>query len=120
MLKEIGTSLRGLDSAAADALATTAPDLPQPDLPQTAPEPPPVPAARRTPGDLAGAPSGAPSGPPSGPPSGAPADDEAGLLEILGRMGPSAEERRIAARLMKRLFKGRAARRRGEPGDDAD
>jgi hypothetical protein len=35
-------------------------------------------------------------------------------------MGPSAEERRTAARLMKRLLKGRAPRRRGEPGDDAD
>jgi hypothetical protein len=41
-------------------------------------------------------------------------------LEILGRMGSSAEERRTAARLMKRLFKGRAARRHGEAGDDAD
>ncbi|MHA1153013.1 MAG: hypothetical protein ACTSQ7_10180 [Alphaproteobacteria bacterium] len=40
-------------------------------------------------------------------------------MEILGRMGPSAEERRTAARLMKRLFKGRATRRRDEPGDDA-
>jgi hypothetical protein len=41
-------------------------------------------------------------------------------LEILARMGPSAEERRTAARLMKRLFKGRAARRRGEPGGETD
>ncbi len=95
MLKDIGASLRALDLDAAAGRA-----------------PPPVPGARRTPGDLAG--------PPSGPPSGPPADDEAGLLEILGRMGPSAEERRTAARLMKRLLKGRAPRRRGEPGDDAD
>jgi len=35
-------------------------------------------------------------------------------------MGPSSEERRTAARLMKRLLKGRTARRRGEPGGDAD
>jgi len=41
-------------------------------------------------------------------------------LEILGRMGPSAAERRTAARLMTRLFKGRAARRRSETGEDSD
>ncbi len=116
MLKDIGASLRGLDPDAADPRATAAPDLPQTDLPQTdlpqtGPEPPPVPGARRTPGDLP---------PPPGPPLGSPADDEAGLLEILGRMGPSAEERRTAARLMKRLFKGRAARRRNETDEAAD
>jgi hypothetical protein len=35
-------------------------------------------------------------------------------------MGPSSEERRTAARLMKRLLKGCAARRRVEPDGDAD
>ncbi len=98
MLKDIGASLRALDSTAAGAPGTAEPD------PTAGRAPSPVPGARRTPGDLAGP----------------PADDAAGLLEILGRMGPSAEERRTAARLMKRLFKGRAARRRGGPGDDAD
>jgi hypothetical protein len=39
-------------------------------------------------------------------------------LEILGRMGPSAEERRTAGRLMKRLLKGRGKRRPKEPGGD--
>jgi hypothetical protein len=98
MLKDIGASLRALDSTAAGAPGPAEPDPTAGRAPAT------VPGARRAPGDLAGP----------------PADDEAGLLEILGRMGPSAEERRTAARLMKRLFKGRAARRRGEPGDDAD
>lgn len=121
MLKDIGASLQGLDSTAADSTAADAPAIPAspdppPDLPWTGPEPPAMPETRQT--------SGAAAGPPPGPPPGQPinpsADDEAGLLEILGRMGPSAEERRTAARLMKRLFKGRAARRGGEPGDDDD
>ncbi len=104
MLKDIGASLRGLDSAGAPGSAESDPPAKR--------APPPAQGARRAPGDLAG--------PPSGPPLGPPADDAAGLLEILGRMGPSAEERRTAARLMKRLLKGRAPRRRGEPSDDAD
>ncbi len=113
MLKAIGASLRALDSAAAGAPGAAEPD-------PAGRVPPPVPGARWSSGDLAGPPSSPPSSPPSGPPLGPPADDEAGLLEILGRMGSSAEERRTAARLMKRLFKGRAARRRGEPGADSD
>ena len=111
MLKEIGASLRGLDSAADGAT-----DSVQSGPPPAEWAPPPVQGARRTPGDLAGPPSGPPSGPPLGPP----ADDEAGVLEILGRIGPSAKDRRTAARLIKRLLKGRATRRRGEPRDDAD
>ena len=107
MLKDIGASLRSLDSAAAGTPGSAESGPPPAPLP-----PPSVPGARRTPGD--------PAGPPSGPALGPPVDDETGLLEILGRMGPSAEERRNAARLMKRLFKGRAARRRSEPGGDAD
>ncbi len=106
MLKDIGASLRALESNAAGASGSAEPG------PPVGRAPPPVPGARRTPGDR--------TDPPSGPPLGPPADDAAGLLEILGRMGPSAEERRTAARLMKRLFKGRAARRRGEPDDHTD
>ncbi|MCH8810132.1 MAG: hypothetical protein IH993_09930, partial [Proteobacteria bacterium] len=45
-----------------------------------------------------------------------PPDDEgARLLEILGRMGPSAEDRRTAARIMKRLLRSRGASRPREP-----
>ncbi len=44
-----------------------------------------------------------------------PDDDEARLLEILGRMGPSAEDRRSAARIMKRLLRGRGASRPRDP-----
>ncbi len=117
MLKEIGASLRGLYSAAAGAPGSAEAD------PPPAPSPS-VPGARRMPGPASGPPSGPASGPPSGPasgrPLGPPVDDAAGLLEILGRMGSSAEERRAAARLMRRLLKGRAPRRRGGPGDDAD
>jgi hypothetical protein len=120
MLKDIGASLRGLDPGAA------------PDLARSGPEPPPSQGDRRAPGEFAGPPSGPPLGrSPSPAPSPAPSprpaphsapptpaeDNEASLLEILGRMGPSAEERRTAARLMKRLLKGRAARHRGDPGD---
>lgn len=65
--------------------------------------PPPAPGTRRAPGVVARPPQ----------------DDEAGLLEILGRMGPSSEDRRTAARLMKRLLKGRTAHRHGELGGDA-
>jgi hypothetical protein len=42
-------------------------------------------------------------------------DDEARLLEILGRMGPSAEDRRSAARIMKRLLRGRGKPRPRDP-----
>jgi hypothetical protein len=120
MLKDIGASLRGLDAAAA------------PDSPRTGWEPPGAQGDRRAPGEVAGRPSAPALGPSPGPAPGpasspgpaphtappTPAEDnEASLLEILGRMGPSAEERRTAARLMKRLLKGRAARHRGDPGD---
>jgi hypothetical protein len=121
MLKDIGASLQDADAG--------------PDLPQAAPPPPGAegtppgapPGARRAPGDFAGGPPAAPLAPrpvpafapPPAPPAAA-GDDEAGLLEILGRMGPSAEERRTAGRLMKRLLRGRAARRRNEPGGEAD
>jgi hypothetical protein len=91
MLKDIGASLRAMDASGVDAV--TAPS----------PAPPPAPGTRRAPGVVARPPQ----------------DDEAGLLEILGRMGPSSEERRTAARLMKRLLKGRTAHRHGEPGGDA-
>jgi len=100
MLKDIGASLRAMDTSAVDALAGP-PPAPSPAPPPTLP---PAPGTRRAPGVVARPPQ----------------DDEAGLLEILGRMGPSSEERRTAARLMKRLLKGRTARRRGEPGGDAD
>jgi hypothetical protein len=96
MLKDIGASLRAMDTSAVDA--RTGPP-PAPPL-----APPPAPGTRRAPGVVVRPPK----------------DDEAGLLEILGRMGPSSEERRTAARLMKRLLKGRTARRGGEPGGDAD
>ncbi len=92
MLKDIGASLRAMDTSAVDALAGPPP------------APPPAPGTRRAPAVVARPPQ----------------DDEAGLLEILGRMGPSSEERRTAARLMKRLLKGRTARRRGDPGGDVD
>jgi hypothetical protein len=136
MLKDIGASLRNLDTA------------PAPDSARRGREPPPAQGDRRAPGEFAGPPPGPPLGRSPGPapgpaPSPAPGpapgsapgsahsprpaphtapptpaeDNEAGLLEILGRMGPSAEERRTAARLMKRLLKGRAARHRGDPGD---
>ncbi len=88
MLKDIGASLRSMDTPAAD----------------TRTESPSAPGTRRPPGHVARPPR----------------DEEAGILEILGRMGPSSEERRTAARLMKRLLKGHTTRRRGEPGDDAD
>ncbi len=47
--------------------------------------------------------------------AGPPDDDEGHLLEILGRMGPSAEDRRTAARIMKRLLRSRGASRPREP-----
>ena len=126
MLKEIGDALRRLDPDSVDALAAAPPDPAR-----TEPAPPPGQGARRTPANLAGSPADpAPGQPPYPgrrpplPPLGSPplidspADNEAGLLEILGRMGPSAEERRTAGRLMKRLLKGRGQRRPKEPGDD--
>ncbi len=100
MLKDIGASLRAMDTSAVDP--RTGPPTPAPLAPPLAP--PPAPGTRRAPGVVARPPE----------------DDEAGLLEILGRMGPSSEERRTAARLMKRLLKGRTARRGGEPSGDAD
>ena len=100
MLKDIGASLRAMDTSAVDA--RTGPPSAAPLAPPLAP--PPAPGTRRAPGVVARPPE----------------DDEAGLLEILGRMGPSSEERRTAARLMKRLLKGRTARRGGEPSGDAD
>jgi TolA-binding protein len=47
--------------------------------------------------------------------AGPPGDEEGRLLEILGRMGPSAEDRRTAARIMKRLLRSRGASRPREP-----
>jgi hypothetical protein len=96
MLKDIGASLRAMDRSAVDARTGSPPASP--------PASPPSPGTRRAPGVVVRPPE----------------DDEAGLLEILGRMGPSSEERRTAARLMKRLLKGCAARRRVEPDGDAD
>jgi hypothetical protein len=115
MLKEIGAALRSLDSDVVDALAAAPPDPPL-DPPLAEPAPPPGQGARHTPNKLAGPPANLPLDPPRSRNS--PEDDEAGLLEILGRMGPSAEERRTAGRIMKRLLKGRGQRRRNEPGDD--
>ncbi len=126
MLKEIGAALRRLDPDSVDALAAAPPDPAR-----TEPAPSPGQGARRTPGNLAGPPADPPPGQPpypgrrpplpplgSPPPVDSPADDEAGLLEILSRMGPSAEERRTAGRLMQRLLKGHRQRRPKEPGDD--
>ncbi len=104
MLKDIGASLRAMDKSAVDARTGSPPASPPTSPPASPPAPPSAPGTRRAPGVVARPPE----------------DDQAGLLEILGRMGPSSEERRTAARLMKRLLKGRTARRRGEPGGDAD
>ena len=119
MLEEIGTSLRELD--------TDAPNAAAPNPARTGPRPPPAPGDRRAPDELAGRASGPPPSPPPSPPpesqAAAPVrseDNEASLLEILGRMGPSAEERRTAARLMQRLMKGRATRPRNDLGNDVD
>lgn len=104
ILKEVGESLRDLD-----AVPARAPGMPA--------APPPAPPAKAS-----AEPAGTEIGPP--PQSGAripadlaePPDDEgARLLEILGRMGPSAEDRRTAARIMKRLLRSRGASRPREP-----
>lgn len=42
-------------------------------------------------------------------------DEQSSLAEILGRMGPLAEDRRNAARIMKRLFRNRGGSRRRDP-----
>ncbi len=103
LLEDIGTSLRDLELSNSDAVPAEPPSpasAPTPAAP--VPTPTPVEGARRVP-DGPAKPAG---------------DNEASLLEILGRMGPSAEDRRSAARLMKRLLRGRGAGRRREPGRD--
>ncbi len=130
ILKEVGNSLRDLDAAPARA-----PEMPPPESP---PEPPPEPPAEASaepvetpsPGpaeagtEIGPAPqtgaagariSADPARPPARPPAGPPDDQEGRLLEILGRMGPSAEDRRTAARIMKRLLRSRGASRPREP-----
>ena len=87
ILREVGESLRDLE-----AVAARAPGMPA------------EPAGTRSP-DTAEA--GIEGGPPD--------DQEGRLLEILGRMGPSAEDRRTAARIMKRLLRSRGASGPREP-----
>lgn len=114
-LKEIGDSLREFEP-----------------VPPAAPEAAPG-ANTESAGQAAAAPDSAwraeAGDPPLGPPARAgvserrhpaeaaarPGDDESRLLEILGRMGPSAEDRRSAARIMKRLLRGRGASRPRNP-----
>jgi TolA-binding protein len=129
ILREVGESLRDLD-----AVPARAPEMPAPLSPEVPPEVPPEappeasatasaePAETRSPG---AAETGAEIGPArqfgaagarlpadlAGPPG----DEEGRLLEILGRMGPSAEDRRTAARIMKRLLRSRGASRPHEP-----
>jgi hypothetical protein len=101
ILREVGESLRGLDAAPARM-----PDVPT--MPSAAPT---EHRSRDT------AETGIGTGPrqrAGGTACRIPAelaessdDDEARLLEILGRMGPSAEDRRTAARIMKRLLRSR-------------
>ncbi len=64
-------------------------------------------------------PAGRPRPPPQAPARPEPSSDEerARLLELLGRMGPTAQERRTAARIMKRLLQGRRAPPRREAPD---
>ena len=115
ILKEIGDSLREFEAV-------------PPASPEAAPG-----ANTESAGQAAAAPDSAwraeAGGPPLGPPAPAgvserrhpaeaaarPGDDESRLLEILGRMGPSAEDRRSAARIMKRLLRGRGASRPRDP-----
>ncbi len=125
LLQEVGDSLRDRDAVPARAPGMPAP--PPPEAPaEASPEAPAKaaaePAETRSPGS---AEAGSEIGPAqqsgtagaripadlAGPPD----DEEGRLLEILGRMGPSAEDRRTAARIMKRLLRSRGAPRRREP-----
>ncbi len=121
ILREVGESLRDLD-----AVPARAPGMPGPLSPEAPPEASvkasAEPAETRSPGT---AEAGTEIGP--GRQSGAagaripadlaepPGDEEGRLLEILGRMGPSAEDRRTAARIMKRLLRSRGVSRPREP-----
>ncbi len=95
ILKEVGESLRDLDAEPAE---TRSPGTAQAGT-EIGPARQSGAAGARMPADLAGPPD----------------DEEGRLLEILGRMGPSAEDRRTAARIMKRLLRSRGASRRREP-----
>ncbi len=113
ILREVGESLRDLD-----AVPARAPGMPAAPPPAPRPEP----AATRSPGtaeagtDIAPAPQSGGAGARIPADLAGPPDDQEGrLLEILGRMGPSAEDRRTAARIMKRLLRNRGASRPREP-----
>ncbi len=133
ILREVGESLRDLD-----AVPARAPEMPAPLSPEAPPEPPLAPLPGPPPEAPAKAsaepaetrsPGTAEAGTEIGPArqsgaagaripadlAGPPDDEEARLVEILGRMGPSAEDRRTAARIMKRLLRSRGASRPREP-----
>ncbi len=117
ILREVGESLRDLD-----AVPAPPPGMPAPLSPEAFAKASTEPAETRSPGT---AEAGTEIGPARQ--SGAagaripadlaepPGDEEGHLLEILGRMGPSAEDRRTAARIMKRLLRSRGAHRPREP-----
>ena len=101
ILREVGASLRGQDAA-----PTYAPSAPA--MPRAAPTEPRSPDLAQ-PGAGPMERAGHPFSPLSAERPEQLDDDEPRLLEILARMGPSAEDRRTAARLMKRLLRRRGA-----------
>ena len=121
ILREVGESLRNLD-----AVPAPPPGMPAPLSPEAPPEASAKasgePAETRSPGTTEAATEIGPARQSGAAGARIPADlaeppDDEGarLLEILGRMGPSAEDRRTAARIMKRLLRSRSAPGPREP-----